>query len=55
MLADYFDKNNRVAARAVYGLKDGRVINIDNRRTPSFGEDRTFIQSILSSVMNSQK
>jgi outer membrane protein assembly factor BamE (lipoprotein component of BamABCDE complex) len=55
VLAVYFDKNNRVADRAVYGLKDGRVIDIDSRRTPSFGEDRTFIQSILSSVMNSQK
>jgi outer membrane protein assembly factor BamE (lipoprotein component of BamABCDE complex) len=55
VLAVYFDKNKRVSDRAVYGLKDGRVFDIDSRRTPSFGEDRTFIQSILSSVMNSQK
>jgi outer membrane protein assembly factor BamE (lipoprotein component of BamABCDE complex) len=51
VLAIYFDKNNRVASKTVYGLEDGRVIDIETRRTPSFGEDRTFIQSILSSVM----
>jgi outer membrane protein assembly factor BamE (lipoprotein component of BamABCDE complex) len=53
VLAVYFDKNKRVADRAVYGLEDGRVINVDTRRTPSYGEDRTFIQSILTSVMAS--
>lgn len=53
VLAVYFDKNQRVSDRAVYGLEDGRVIDIESRRTPSFGEDRTFIQSILSSVLSS--
>lgn len=52
VLAVYFDKNKRVADRAVYGLEDGRVIDIESRRTPSYGEDRTFIQSILSSVLS---
>lgn len=49
VLAIYFDKNNRVKDKALYGLKDGKVISIDSQRTPSFGEDRTFIQSIISS------
>ena len=49
VLAVYFDKNKRVVDKAVYGAKDGRVFNIESRRTPSFGEDRTFIESILSS------
>jgi outer membrane protein assembly factor BamE (lipoprotein component of BamABCDE complex) len=53
VLAVYFDKNKRVADRAIYTLKDGRVIAIESRRTPSFGEDKTFIQSILSSILPS--
>ena len=52
VLAVYFDSKKRVASRAVYGLEDGRVIDIETRRTPSFGEDRTFSQSILSSVIS---
>ncbi len=50
VLAVYFDRNNRVSERAIYGLQDGVAINMETRRTPSFGEDRTFIESILSSV-----
>ena len=49
VLAVYFDKNKRVVDKAVYGAKDGKVIQIESRRTPSFGEDRTFIESILKS------
>lgn len=49
VLAIYFDKNKKVADKAVYSAADGKVITIEGRRTPSFGEDRTFIESILSS------
>jgi|SRR5690606_15378163 len=49
VLAVYFDGNDRVKDKAVYGSEDGRVFAIEGRRTPSFGEDRTFIESILSS------
>lgn len=49
VLAVYFDNNNRVIDKAVYGNKDGRVFAIETRRTPSYGEDRTFIESILKS------
>ena len=49
VLAVYFDKNRKVVDKAVYGTKDGRVFQIESRRTPSFGEDRTFIESILKS------
>ena len=45
MLAVYFDKNNKVIDKAVYGKEDGRLVAIESRRTPSFGEDRTFLQS----------
>jgi len=50
ILAVYFDKNKKVKDRAVYTLKDGKAFAVETRRTPSYGEDRTFIQSILSSV-----
>lgn len=49
VLAVYFDRNQKVVDRAVYTLDDGKVITIEGRRTPSFGEDATFIDSILSS------
>jgi outer membrane protein assembly factor BamE (lipoprotein component of BamABCDE complex) len=50
VVAVYFDKNKRVSDKAVYGLADGRMVTIETRRTPSFGEDRGFIESILSSI-----
>lgn len=49
VLAIYFDSNDRVVDKALYGLEDGRVFAIESRRTPSFGEDRTFIESIIQS------
>jgi outer membrane protein assembly factor BamE (lipoprotein component of BamABCDE complex) len=49
VLAIYFDKNKKVKDRAVYTLKDGRAFTVETRRTPSFGEDKTFVQSILGS------
>ncbi|MCW5722392.1 MAG: outer membrane protein assembly factor BamE [Devosia sp.] len=49
VLAVYFDKNKRVADKAVYSQADGKVVTIEQRRTQSFGEDRTFIDQILQS------
>ena len=49
VLAIYFDKNKKVVDKAVYGLKDGKSIAIESRRTASFGEDRTFVDQILQS------
>ena len=49
VLVVYFDKNKKVIDKAVYGLKDGKSIAIESRRTPSYGEDRTFIDQILQS------
>lgn len=49
VLAVYFDKNKKVVDKAVYTLKDGKTVAIETRRTPSFGEDKTFIDSILQS------
>ncbi|MBE7734449.1 outer membrane protein assembly factor BamE [Devosia faecipullorum] len=49
VLAVYFDRNKKVTERAVYSLEDGRAVNVETRRTPSFGQDKTFIESILES------
>jgi len=49
VLAIYFDKNKKVVDKAVYSLADGKAINMETRRTPSFGEDRTFVEQILQS------
>ena len=53
VLAVYFDKNKRVKDRAIYTLKDGKTFEIETRRTPSYGADKTFIDSILSSFNGS--
>ena len=52
VLAVYFDKNKKVTDRAIYTAKDGRAITIESRRTPSFGEDKTFVESILGSILS---
>jgi outer membrane protein assembly factor BamE (lipoprotein component of BamABCDE complex) len=49
VLAIYFDKNKKVVDKAVYSAADGKVVAIENRRTQSYGEDRTFIEQILQS------
>lgn len=49
VLAVYFDKNKKVSDKAVYTLKDGKAVTVESRRTSSYGEDRTFIEQILSS------
>jgi outer membrane protein assembly factor BamE (lipoprotein component of BamABCDE complex) len=50
VLAIYFDKNNRVADKAVYSAKDGKVFTIEGRKTPSYGEDKSFITSLIESI-----
>ncbi len=49
LLAVYFDKNNKVTNTERLGVEDGKVINMETRRTPSYGVDRTFLESIISS------
>ncbi len=50
VLAVYFGKNGKVIDRAVYGKEDGRLVAIESRRTASFGQDRTFLQSMIDSI-----
>jgi outer membrane protein assembly factor BamE (lipoprotein component of BamABCDE complex) len=50
LLVIYFDKSNKVVDMERLGVKDGKSFQIDSRRTPSFGQDRSFIESIISSI-----
>lgn len=50
VLAVYFDKNKKVADKAVYSLKDGKVFTIEGKKTPSYGEDKSFLESLIQSI-----
>ncbi len=50
VLVIYFDKNNKVTDMERLGVADGKSFQIDSRRTPSFGQDRSFLESIISSI-----
>ena len=50
LLVVYFDKKNKVVDTERLGVKDGKSFNIESRRTPSYGQDRTFLESIISSI-----
>lgn len=50
VLAVYFNDNKKVTDKAIYSLEDGRLLTIEPRRTPSFGEDRSFVEQLLQSV-----
>jgi outer membrane protein assembly factor BamE (lipoprotein component of BamABCDE complex) len=50
VLAIYFDKKNRVSDKAIYSLQDGKIFNVVGRRTPGFGADRSFVESLLGSL-----
>jgi outer membrane protein assembly factor BamE (lipoprotein component of BamABCDE complex) len=50
VLVIYFDKNNKVTDMERLGVADGKSFQIESRRTPSFGQDRTFLESIISSI-----
>lgn len=50
VLAIYFDKNKKIVDKAIYTAKDGKVITIEGRKTPSYGEDKSFIDSLIESI-----
>lgn len=50
VLAIYFDKKMKVKDLERLGVQDGKVITMESRRTPSYGEDRTFLESIINSI-----
>jgi outer membrane protein assembly factor BamE (lipoprotein component of BamABCDE complex) len=47
VIAVRFDRNEQVEAFAQYGLEDGRVININDRKTPVPGSEFSILRELL--------
>jgi outer membrane protein assembly factor BamE (lipoprotein component of BamABCDE complex) len=45
-----FDANDVVAAVNVYGVEDGRIINLQTRTTPTYGRELTILQQLLGNL-----
>lgn len=52
VIAIRFDQQDRVQSFAQYGLEDGRVIDLNTRRTVVAGEDTGFLKQLLRGVGN---
>jgi outer membrane protein assembly factor BamE (lipoprotein component of BamABCDE complex) len=50
VIAVRFTKNDQVTSTAQYGLQDGRVIDINTRKTPVVGSELTLLQELLHSL-----
>ncbi len=50
VLAVRFDQFDQVESFAHYGLEDGQVVNISDRRTPTRGKELTIIQQLFSNL-----
>ena len=47
VLAIRFDRNGLVRSFAVYGLEDGRIVNISDRKTPAAGKELGILASLF--------
>jgi outer membrane protein assembly factor BamE (lipoprotein component of BamABCDE complex) len=47
ILAVYFDKDGKVSQLRHYTLKDGHIITLETRTTPTRGRELTFLQQLL--------
>jgi outer membrane protein assembly factor BamE (lipoprotein component of BamABCDE complex) len=47
VIAVRFDESDRVKSFAQYGLEDGRVINVNSRQSPVYGEDTSVLTALL--------
>ncbi len=50
VVAVQFDANDVVAAVNVYGLEDGRIIDLQTRTTPTYGRELTILQQLLGNL-----
>ncbi len=48
-----FNKNDQVTNFAQYGLEDGKIININDRKTPVAGGELTILQDIFRGILRS--
>jgi outer membrane protein assembly factor BamE (lipoprotein component of BamABCDE complex) len=54
VVAIRFDKNDTVTSFAQYGLEDGRIININSRKTPVVGKELSLIKDFFKGVLRSK-
>ncbi len=47
VIAVRFDENDQVRSFAQYGLEDGRVIDVNSRQSPVYGEDASVLTALL--------
>jgi len=52
VLAVYFNKDSEVDRLAHYSLKDGRVVDMLTRTTPTGGVEKTFLMRLLTGGVN---
>ena len=45
-----FDRDDRVQSFANYGLQDGRIIDINSRKTPTRGRELTILQQLFANI-----
>ena len=50
VVAVQFDADDVVAAVNVYGLEDGRIIDLQTRTTPTYGRELTIVQQLLGNL-----
>ncbi len=50
VVAVAFDANETVTDVSNYGLKDGKVFNFSDRKTPTTGKELSFISQLISGV-----
>ena len=50
IIAVRFDKQDRVAGLAQYGLQDGRIINLQTRKTPIVGSEFSMLQELFKGI-----
>lgn len=52
IVAVYFDQNQTVQEVAHYGLQDGRIINIVDGETPTYGKKLTALEQLFGNIAN---
>ena len=54
VIAVRFDEGGQVKSFAQYGLEDGRVIDVNTRQSPVYGEDNSILTSLLRGAKGTQ-
>lgn len=54
VIAVRFDRDNRVSSFAQYGLEDGRIIDINTRKTPVAGKELSILQDMFRGILGAK-